>query len=156
MLFAFLLLISSTAFSLFVSGALLLLLVAFIIGVVLVLVGVLVLHVLATEHVVLQVEVVLECIGYEHVVDVLSEVHGHVDLVTELVLLFLLHVRVLLGGHAVSEDIEEGLGLDGLDDGPGLIGLLVLLLLLDLLLGRVLRLVRPGDRSPHNALNLVV
>jgi len=156
LLFALLLLVtSSTTFSLFVS-ALLLFLVTIIIRVVVILIRILIFHVLTTEHVVIQVKVVLECIRNEHIVNILSEVHGDIDLVTELVLFLFLHIGAFLGGHAVSEDVEEGLGLDGLHNGPRLIGLLVLLLLLDLLLGRVLSLVGPRYRGTHNTLNLII
>jgi len=53
------------------------------------------------------------------------------------------------------EDIEETLILNGLDNGTSLIGLLVLLLLLDLLLGGVFSLI-PGDLSSFDFLNFFI
>ena len=121
----------------------------------LVILAVLVLAALAAEHIVIEVQVVLEGIRHQHVVHVLSQVHSHVDLVAELVFFLFIEIA-LLGCNTVGEHVEEGVGLDGLDDGACLIGLLVLLLLLDLLLGRVLRLVRPRNRRPLDPLHLVL
>lgn len=157
MLFALLLLIAASGtLSLFVA-ALLFLLITFIIRVViLVAIGVLIFHIFTAEHVVVQVKVVLESVRDQYFVNVLSKVHGHVDFVTELVLFFLVHLGALLRDNAVSEHVEEALSLDSLDDGPGLVSLLVLLLLLDLLLGRILGLIGPRNGSAHYALNLII
>ena len=96
----------------------------------------------SSEHVVIEVKIILESIWHEHIVHILSQVHSHIDLVAELVLFFLIKVA-FLRGNAASEHVEKGLGFDSLDDSTGLVGLLVLLLLLDLLLGWVFGLVSP-------------
>ena len=146
---------TSSTFSLFVA-TLLLFLVAIIVRVVLVVIRILVFALFTAKHIIVQVKIVLKGIGNENIMDVLSEVHGIVDLIAELVLFFLFHVGAFFGGDAVIEDVEEAVSLDGLNDGPGLVGLLVLLLLLDLLLGRVLGLIGPRDGGANNALDLVV
>ena len=109
----------------------------------------------SSEHVVIEVKIILESIWHEHIVHILSQVHSHIDLVAELVLFFLIKVA-FLRGNAASKNVEKGLGFHGLDDGTGLVGLLVLLLLLDLLLGWVLGLVSPRDGCSLNSLHLIL
>ena len=109
----------------------------------------------SSEHVVIEVKIILESIWHEHIVHILSQVHSHIDLVAELVLFFLIKVA-FLRGNAASKHVEKGLGFHGLDDGTGLVGLLVLLLLLDLLLGWVLGLVSPRDGCSLNSLHLIL
>jgi hypothetical protein len=62
---------------------------------------------------------------------------------------------VLIWSSSIVEDIEEAFSFNSLDNSSGLVGLLVLLLLLDLLLGGVLAFV-PLDGSTFNLLNIVL
>ena len=110
---------------------------------------------LTSEHVIIEVKIVLESIGNEYIVHILSQVQGHANLFTELILFLFVEVS-FLGGHSVSEHVEERLSLDSLDDCASLVGLLMLLLLLDLLLGGILRFIGPGDGSTLNSLNLIL
>lgn len=70
-------------------------------------------------------------------------------------LFFGFQVGVLSGSSSVCEDIEEGFSFNSLDDGSGLVGLFVLLLLLDLLFGWVLTL-SPCNEGAFSLLDIIV
>ena len=109
-----------------------------------------------TEHVEVFVEtkVVLESLWDKKVVEILDNLLDFIDLITAIVLF--LAVALSFNWHlSLLEGVEERLSINSLDDSSSLAGLLVLLLLLDLLLGRVLAL-EPLDGGSLDALDLVL
>jgi len=77
-----------------------------------------------------------------------------INLVVEFILFLRFEVGVFIWSGSALEYVEEALSINSLNNGSGLIGLLVLLLLLDLLFGWVFTLI-PVDLSTFDLFNLI-